>query len=210
MYPTVEVRWFYKGQIPNSVMESYLRFEGKLEVQPPRFDIYLLLKKSDDLGIKLREGMLEIKQRTQRYGVHHFNPHAAGFIEAWRKWSFELAQFPHNLAGIAKRSEGWANVYKQRWLRCYQVTQENEVTYLPTGEKAENGCEWELSSVQVEGFESSWWSMAFEAYGDEHTLNDTLLRSATKITLELVGWDYHFEDSLSYPAWLGMVCKTLD
>ncbi|MFN2285080.1 MAG: hypothetical protein ACK2UQ_11710, partial [Anaerolineae bacterium] len=69
MFPTVETRWFYPGIIPSDVLAWYHYGERAPEAQPTRIDYYLRLSDHGDLGIKLREGRIEIKQRAKQYGA---------------------------------------------------------------------------------------------------------------------------------------------
>ncbi|NIV28827.1 MAG: hypothetical protein GWN58_04720, partial [Anaerolineae bacterium] len=66
MYPTLEARWFMRGSIPHEVREWFARGEPAPIHEPPRMDHYLRLQRSNALGIKLREGRLEIKQRLHQ------------------------------------------------------------------------------------------------------------------------------------------------
>jgi hypothetical protein len=163
----------------------------------------------NDLGIKLREGKVEIKHRTHQYGVLHFHPHAAGYVDAWRKWSFDLATFSADPKPRSPWSDWWIGVRKERWLRRYLVTEIRRVTEVPDGVMIENGCEWELSRIQTEGVEGVWWSTAFEAFGEVSALKDILVEVVGKTFMDISGWEYCAEDSISYPKWLGLIGKEL-
>lgn len=63
MYPTAEVRWFHRGKVPLDVMAWFLRLHGEPEEPGHRVDYYLRLSDADALGIKLRDGRIEIKTR---------------------------------------------------------------------------------------------------------------------------------------------------
>ena len=92
MFPSVEARWFYDGTIPPRVLRWFREYQGSLEGPAHRVDYYLRLADGDSLGIKVREGRLEIKQRHRTYGMVEFHERATGLVEHWRKWSFQLAQ----------------------------------------------------------------------------------------------------------------------
>ena len=57
---SAEIRWFIKGQIPSSVFDWFNGLNENYVNQPERTDYYLVLKSDDALGIKLREGKVEI------------------------------------------------------------------------------------------------------------------------------------------------------
>jgi hypothetical protein len=173
MYPTVEVRWFYHGPIPPPVEAWFERRPGNVERQPSRVDHYLRLSDSDELNIKLRQGRIEVKQRTAPPRVTQFHKHVAGALEAWRKWSFELAGRAEGRSRSLSPSSAWIAVRKARRLRTYQVTGGLDLAAQPTPETPDRGCELELTQVDVMG--QTWWTMAFEAFGPEASIQENLL-----------------------------------
>ena len=68
MFATAEVRWFYEGAVSPEVLEWFEQGELTPEEQPYRVDYYLRLSDRDSLGIKLREGRIEVKQRHRQHG----------------------------------------------------------------------------------------------------------------------------------------------
>ena len=116
MWPTVEVRWFYPGQVPASLPAWFRQAGGEAEEQPCRGDQYLRLENTEALGIKLREGRIEIKKRQRRLGLVRFHERVAGQVEAWRKWSFALMG-----AGALVPASSWIEVEKERTLLQFQV-----------------------------------------------------------------------------------------
>ena len=209
MYPSVEVRWFYKGKMPTKVLKDYIQGGDEPTQFSPRTDYYFAIPGRVDLGIKLREGLLEIKQRTKSHNVFQFNPHTFGIVEYWQKWSFALDQ-PDTDPGINKvisKNDPWTAVVKQRWLRKYKITQDGHAFEVSQSVNIVNGCEWELSKVNLDGIGSPWWSIAFEAFGDDYRWMDNL-KAAVEMAFTTIG-DQKFlpSDSLSYPAWLNLVRK---
>lgn len=200
MYPTLEVRWFLTGLTPAAVREWFSGLDGPFEDQPFRTDHYLRLPDAGDLGIKWREGRLELKQRQGTRGLMTFNGVAAGKVEHWRKWSFELAEAGQDLAEMLRPAEAWTAVSKARRLRRYRPGDGDEMVPVALGEFPAAGVEVELSAVQVG--EAHWWSVAFESFGRESDLETGLL-STIELVLEqgeppaLPG-----SQSCGYPAWL--------
>src|SRR5215471_13262181 len=100
MLPTVEVRWFYEGDIPETTLQRFRSGElpqdkGTVE---ERKDVYLYLSGEDSLGIKLRgvntqrendADQLEIKRRELEGSVLTFIPGVTGRLERWMKWVFQ-------------------------------------------------------------------------------------------------------------------------
>jgi hypothetical protein len=60
MFPTTEVRWFTQGVIPSEVLRWFHEERKAFEEQPLRVDYYLRIVEGESLGVKLREGRLEI------------------------------------------------------------------------------------------------------------------------------------------------------
>jgi hypothetical protein len=178
---------------------------GELEEQPLRVDRYLRLTEGDALGIKLREGRIEIKQRHRQYGTVRFRERVAGWVEGWRKWSFWLDRAQARPMSPTGPAESWIAVEKERRLRGYRVTAGGEVTALPAGQYAVGGCHVELTRVGVAGEE--WWSLGLETFGDGPAAKENLLNLAVQI---LVGDDLPIleaRDSYGYPEWLGLVAR---
>jgi hypothetical protein len=205
MYPTVEVRWFLRGEIPSEIWRWFHNRGHDPETQPPREDFYLLLANGGSLGVKLREGRIEIKQRNGRSEIVRFGQHTLGRVEQWIKWSFVASETDNFLARISEFSKWWIGVRKERKLRTYQVLESGTVTGVSTGIFIENGCGWELASVNYLGAEDPWWSLGFEAFGKENNLRDTLSLVADSILSVENAPVLTVEDSFGYPRWLQIV-----
>jgi hypothetical protein len=201
MFPSMEVRWFYQGTIPAEVAEWFHSGTSRPEEQPPRVDYYLCLKKIDGLGIKLREGRMEVKRRQRQHGILHFHERAAGLVEHWRKWGFGLSTGGGELAHSLLPTSCWLGVQKERQLRKYRVTGDDRLVPVPIGEYPERGCSVELSTLRVEG--QDWWSLCFEAFGDESLLRQALLLVVEQVLArERVPFPLDAKASYGYPGWL--------
>ena len=207
MYPTIEVRWFLKGVVPLSVWTWYGRWGADLGQQPARVDYYLRIIGGDSLGVKLREGRIEIKQRYGKREIVRFAEGAAGTVEHWRKWSFPLVESGDLLAGLRDSSSSWIGVRKERALRLFQVMEGGAVTALPASAVLPVGCGWEVANVKVEDAEESWWSVGFEAFGNEDERRNTLFSVSRHVLLAGQAPGLGLEDSYGYPRWLG--CRGL-
>lgn len=203
MYPTLEVRWFIRGSIPEEVREWFARGDPAPIDAPPRVDYYLCLQRSNALGIKLREGRIEIKQRLHQYGNIRFHRRVTGTIEHWRKWSMPLATTGESLAEILVPESSWIAVRKERMLRGYRCDADGQVVATPGG-YADRGCHMELTSVQAG--DRVWWTLAFEAYGAEPSLRGSLTSTMGYI-LERDGAPTSLDgrDSYGYARWLALL-----
>lgn len=197
MYPTMEIRWFYQGQLPPEVAAWFVRLGPPAEEQPGRTDHYLRLPGNEALGIKLREGRLELKRRESQPETADFHPQVSGWLARWRKWSFPLAESDSPLPGP---DTAWVAVEKRRRLRRYRVASGREVELVLGETEPAQGCEFELSQIEAAG--RQWWSVCFEAFGDEANLERYLRLTARHVFGIAEPPLFALEDSHSYPAWL--------
>jgi hypothetical protein len=166
-------------------------------------DRYLRLANGGGLGIKVREGRLELKQRHGQPGILRLHQRVTGRVEHWRKWSFALAEGGSTLDSMLVPPQAWIGVTKARLLRRYLVSSERRVVPTSTGEYPERACDWELTQVHVGG--SAWWTVGFEAFGRGSTLPETLRLVAGQV---LAAWEpprLQAGDSFGYPEWLRML-----
>jgi hypothetical protein len=202
MFPTAEVRWFTQGAIPSEVLGWFHESGSAFDEQPLRVDYYLRIVESESMGVKLREGRLEIKQRYGKPKIVHFSEHTTGRVEKWRKWSFRLAGTSSVPAGLRASSNLWIGVRKERKLRTYLVTGTESVISDCDGKIIDHGCGWELAKIGIEGIGEAWWSLGFEAFGREVALRDTLLHVAGQNLKKRAAPFFELENSYGYPRWL--------
>ena len=207
MYLTLEVRWFYPGPRPGRIVEA-LQARSCLPARlPVRQDHYLLLGGEPALGIKLREGNVEVKRRLEAPRQVEVGPGAVGWVARWRKWRFPLAQGDAPgavpLGQLLVPASAWIAVEKERRLQRYRLGGDSQAVSVPLEAPAETGCEFELSRVWARGEE--WWSVCFEAFGPGPRLEQALLAVVAKVLG--TGWPeaLEVEQSWSYPAWLQRV-----
>jgi len=202
-FPTLEARWFYPGTIPEQVREWFTRGDPAAVREPVRVDYYLCLQNSHALGIKLRQGSMEIKHRLHQYGTISFHRHVTGVIEHWRKWSLPLATDGEGIAEMLVPKSSWIDVQKDRMLRAYRCEAGGQISAVQ-GEYAEQGCHLELTAVQARN--RVWWTLAFEAYGAEPFLRDSLASTMQHI-LKREGAPCRLDakDSFGYARWLALL-----
>jgi hypothetical protein len=198
MFPTMEVRWFSTGAIPATVQEWFQQREGQPEEQPRRTDYYVRSEDGESLGIKLREGRLEVKQRLRELGGFRFHDRVAGRVEHWYKRSFAFTPGVSPLPGSS-----WIGVRKERSLYRYQLTAGRQLVAVSTADYVRAGCDLELTSVSVAG--QAWWSLGLEAHGDEGTLQDMLFLVAPQVFAGGEPPALQASDSYGYPRWLELV-----
>lgn len=218
-----EVRWFFEGQvnqhqalkhwfetvagIPKTSGVSPPIWKGRLDEEP---DIYLLIPGSDDMGIKWREGELQIKGRVSSLGTQVFCGRHQGNIERWMKWSY---QDPNRLAAykqlfMAKKETGLLTVpvQKTRALRKVRLdTMTGKAQEVDAQSFVDRGLGFELTDLEVAG--RAYCSLAFEAFPNDSAM-DAAFTQAIQVFLDgLKELDLAAACSQSYPAWLGSIIE---
>lgn len=203
MFPTAEVRWFSRGPILPHVEAWFHHGDGSVEQEPGRVDHYLQLAHIDSLGIKLRQDRIEIKQRVDRQGLVRFHERVVGLVEQYHKWSFALDEPNVVVARATAVAGAWIPVRKERQLRRYRVADDGDVTPLASSTSPDRGCELELSRVAVLG--ETWWTLAFEAFGEPSTIRADLLAVVRTVFATGTPPTLPAHDSRGYAAWLGRI-----
>jgi hypothetical protein len=94
-----EVRWFFDDNKDNSrILREWIDFDptGKFPAKGiwkgdlgDREDLYAVIPNANDMGMKWREGELQIKGRRVDCGVQYFGNAVFGRVEEWLKWSYK-------------------------------------------------------------------------------------------------------------------------
>ena len=74
---------------------------------------------------------------------------------------------------------------------------------ISTDEPVELGCEVELTAINVAG--QAWWTVGFEAFGEEADLTRPLKMVANHLLLPEQGMTLAAEHSHGYPRWLAVL-----
>ncbi len=217
MQPTVEVRWFYEGDIPATTLQRFRSGElaqdkGTLE---KRKDVYLYLPGLDSLGIKLRgtdelheddADQLEIKRRQIEGPVVTFITGVTGRLEHWSKWVFHCESSDPQLSTlITAKDEAWVCVSKVRYLCKYQVTSDKRVLAVPLHEWPDNGCNVELTELIAPG-EKVWWTLGLEAFGEADGIIEDNLKLSANYFFDVTDLGtFEAKDSYGYPGWLNVL-----
>ena len=161
MYTTLETRWFTEGDLPDGLCDRFGGCLGERSRFPARTDIYLRQPGRDDLGVKTREGQLELKQRLDSLGEFTLGDALAGVMERWTKWSFPLANDP----SLDLEPAYWVAVTKTR--RLWYVHRDAATAQV------------ELSRLQVR--ERIWWSLSLEVTGPDAAAEAALLGTLERL-----------------------------
>ncbi|MGH8579874.1 MAG: hypothetical protein ACREVK_07080 [Gammaproteobacteria bacterium] len=87
---SAEIRWFFPRALPDRLVQWFSQ-EAHLEHEGVRHDRYLLFPSCDTVGVKLREGLIEIKARVAPPVPFNLGPGLSGRTDQWVKWSFSAA-----------------------------------------------------------------------------------------------------------------------
>jgi hypothetical protein len=201
MMTSAELRWFWRERCPQPVYDWF--FKSGL---PPgggfsRVDRYIPQRGEPDISLKRRgdRADFEVKGLVMTRRSPELEP-LAPHIEIWCKWSCTIR-------GL-KLADGVA-VTKTRWLRKFD-TSKYVGSEIPLGANEKprtgyplpvQGCNVELTEVQIGRHAGVWWTLGFEAFGDFDSVptNLTLTVLPEKPVLVRVVASGAF---LSYPAWL--------
>jgi hypothetical protein len=211
---TFEVRWFLEGGIREhralrawfETTDPFKRgprvgaptWQGRLDDEP---DVYLLVPGAADIGIKWREGQLQVKGRLADQGVRAFGPHR-GRLEQWVKWSYADLPEPyrHLFTGSPELGVRTVAVAKTRAQRKIALgTSASDATEVEAAAFVERGLNAELADLSVSG--RAWCSVAFEAFPCDPV---TAAAFAPVVTAFLRGLTPLLDGarSESYPGWL--------
>lgn len=158
MIESWEIRWFGEGSIPLKL--QHWSEELGMIAQPVRADHYFIHNGGKALGIKWREGSLQIKERIGKNEKR---------FENYQKWSFELAD--GNVKKDLEKHKKWSTISKKREMAKWAVKGKN-FSRIEIGEEVESGVEIELSAVVINN--NLWWTMAYEATGGQQVLEAAL------------------------------------
>lgn len=204
MLISAELRWFERGTLPEAIAQWFQHELGDyLAPAEERVDIYLYLPKCEYMGIKLRQGRLEIKWRKAELGIMRFGDAVEGKAEKWGKWLCEdpTQESFHPQHFAAENS--WVSVKKKRSQRQYQVIPGKLIKAVPVTESIDQGCTVELTQLSIN--DNNWWSLAFEALGEDDCLINNLQAVASEVFQTSGGLKLQVQESYAYPSWLSCV-----
>ena len=199
MYSSCEIRWFFEGKIPEEIFHWYLSIDKDCQQQSPRIDHYLKLPKENSLGIKLREGRIEIKKQNEKPSLLKINEKVSGYSDCWEKWSFELND-PNPLPIAVPGFKEWIAVEKKRQLFLFEVADGNCFVKNPHNGLLKNGCIAELTSLTVDNIQG--WTIGLEAFGETSNMKNSLLVVCSHIFSGQDCPTFKEGNSISYPGWL--------
>ena len=212
-----EVRWFFEGNAKQ--YESLKRWFETVTPVPKnsgvcspvwddRRDIYLIVPGSDDMGIKWREGELQIKGCVSSLGTQVFCGRHQGEVEHWMKWSYANTPAAYHRLFLTGKETGLVtvSVWKNRALRKVKFDTFTGKPQEVDAEAVVDRClGFELTQLEVAG--KAYYSLAFEASPIDSAM-DVAFNQAVEAFLDgLTEISLTTDDSQSYPAWLGGIIE---
>ena len=216
MFTTAEVRWFFEGPVPDEIEQWFCRSSLVFKAAP-REDHYLLFPVALGLGLKLREGRLEVKSLIKTLGVRSFTADVAGIVQVWKKEDYGETAVKEFERLQKSAPHLWIAVRKDRTLRKSSLEGATIVEVPADRVVLRDGCNAEVTKLTVGG--SAYWSFNFEAYGNSSRVVDCLQRAALHVlkdncrprlfkTSASSADAFPAEKSCSYPEWLWRLAKT--
>ena len=196
LYQSKELRWFFKEE-NKYIRQWFDGLEKSLSESKKRSDYYLPLYGKPDVGIKLREGNIEIKERKTKSSLYQLTEGVSGYLEQWERWSFELKNKDELANKITRKDKfNWIEIQKERWaVKFTNGKNSGAPKILDIKEELNYGCQLEYTEIKVNSEE--WFTLSFEWFGDEFLeLDPTMLQQI------LGGTRLDAKDSMGYSEFL--------
>lgn len=223
LYHSAEIRWFLPPTTDwETALDWFIGNESKKADQTQDFpaektlyinhikreelrtDEYLVIPQCTTVGVKQRQGKLEIKAQIG-ISEKYLNGLISGDINYWSKWSHQPSEANKDFLKKDLHLSGeWLKINKIRYLLKFSHS-ENMIQEVSPEEWPEKGCQVELTQVWAEGFAQKWTSFGLEAFGDTFqnmgiSLKDAILfflskRNEPPMLLSS-------KNSMCYPVWL--------
>lgn len=165
MYKSKEIRWFTREN--NHAIIEWFSIHGITSSNIlPRTDFYLPFPGKEDISIKLREGNIEIKRRQGPAELFQLSENAAGYLENWVKWSFNIDKSDlseHEI--IEGKRQDWLPIYKERLGMKIELKDDGEWLIHGLEKKLASGCQLEYTSLTIGSMR--WYTFAVEWFGEE-------------------------------------------
>ncbi|HEX9189775.1 MAG TPA: hypothetical protein VGB87_22055 [Vicinamibacteria bacterium] len=199
---SLELRWFLPDGLPPEVGRWFEEDLPETEMGSPdrRTDTYLFIPGQETLGVKLREGRIEIKWREES---RPFEAHGvSGQVERWLKWSWEDAKgpAPAQIGPWAVPDGPWVDVGKTRLQRKYAWS-DGRFVAAPAKAILPIGAAVEIAPLELRGRKHG--TVLIEAFAPEPRAQEDLLWRAAHVLLgRYPSPRPGIDRSFGYPRWL--------
>jgi hypothetical protein len=195
----MEARWFFDGQAPVEVQGWFNGLPGDLAKTESRPDHYLVIPGRDDLGLKIREGGLELKWRARSDPFAHGE--TSGTREVWNKerWDFKMGGNEDLIEASSSESltDASRTVSKQRSQRKYHPDEGNELEPVNMDKRLDEACIVELTAIEIDG--NHGWTIAIEAIGSPTRVEAIFALCIEELLIDYQGPTLSTLRSFGYP-----------
>ncbi len=205
-FQTIEVRWFYQGALPDEIGKWFDTAGERLENIDTRSDVYLQ-SSAPDIGVKSRQGNLEVKYRQQELGEFAIDGMGSSRIEQWSKWICMDDGAGLSPVKLANRP-GWLKVDKIRDRRLYRVEFGDPISLTQIATPTASIASIELTQLQVLG--QNWWTVACEYFGNEIEIEIEFLPLVMMLCAGSSLFRYKARVSCGYPQWLKAIGRNTE
>jgi hypothetical protein len=167
LWRTLELRWFHEGPLPEDVEHWFLRDPRFGYILAPeacerRLEHYLVADTADGLDLKVREGRIQLKQRTGTLPAVSDGQHCAGIPESWTKWVWRCPDLP-GAGGASAQDDFTLEVRKVKYQRRIQLVTRGDAK-IARFEPEGLGFFVEVATATVSN--RTWWTLAFDVEPD--------------------------------------------
>ncbi|AFY94198.1 hypothetical protein [Chamaesiphon minutus] len=199
---TIELRWFYRGDLPAEIANWFDTLGSNGTDADARTDFYLQ-SSSPEVGIKIRQGNLEVKHLQQQFDKIDIDRFGESNIEQWSKWICH----DRSAHAPATRKQGWIQVDKVRQQRFYRVEFSDPLKLIPISTPRKNAAAIELTTLQLCG--QAWWTIACEYLGDNISIDRQFLPIVRALLVSYPQTISKSSISSGYPQWLKAIDRDL-
>lgn len=210
---SIETRWFFEGGADGQPQlrqwfETCAPFPRRGDVGRPQWqgraggqpDVYLRMQGCTDMGVKWREGSLQIKGRVADLGARRFDERHEGRVQRWVKWTCTEVPAAYRALFEIDGDCGLetAAVHKTRGLRLISLDSDRPEEVAP-GTVLVRGVGFEMTDIELNG--GRYCSIAFEAFPDDAATAGSFDAVVAGFVRELAA-PLPVDASRSYPEWL--------
>lgn len=200
MYTTAEIRWFWKGPLPDFVKAWKIRAGFPEVEEESRTDHYVKDLKSGNGNIKIREGQLQAKLLVRNISLTAELALIAN-AELWEKWTAEGVTFDHQ--GALSREDGYLALQKTRQVAVFNPQAES---WQKKQTETEALCEVETGSVVINDRVFS--SLCLECHDKKGNYEGVLEISAKRLLDREIKRHLEKKHSYSYAALIRKISNT--
>jgi hypothetical protein len=213
-FHTIEVRWFYRGILPDEIV-SWFNTLGKPLGKPDARSDFYLQSIAADLGVKLRQGNLEVKYRQQQLEAIEWAANlaegssdrdrqlyqlfASSKVEYWTKWICNDRAVPSSGTG----TQGWIQVDKVRSQRLYRVEFDESIESIEIDTPRSDAAAIELTQLHL--LEQDWWTIACEYLGNNISIDRQFIPLVKSLLIAYPASTTTPLVCCGYPQWLSTI-----